>query len=320
MLRPRSQLQVEVLEDRSVPAVTVLGANAADVFITGDNQSNDIFVTLSSQGIEVHANGSTTLALNPSTPANWIVTNTSTLIILNPNGPNQSPTLDNLYISMLNGDDKVSIGACTINNNLVIRDSPGGNDIVIIDNTIVGNNTYIYLTSGDDKVFLTNSQFINNVFINTAGGNDVVRFIPGTVIVGGNLGIYTGGGHDRVLVDPGTSGAVTLQVFGTTFIQTHLGNDLVRFGVPSSTGPTVDLQATVIDTGAGNDKIYMRDAIMSLLVALLGDGDDTVMNNWGTDNVTVGFGSLLDGGNHITSDILPPGWTPPANLTVINFP
>jgi hypothetical protein len=308
MLRPRSQLQVEVLEDRSVPAVTVLGANAADVSITGDNQSNDIFVTLSSQGIEVHANGSTTLALNPSTPANWIVTNTSTLIILNPNGPNQSPTLDNLYISMLNGDDKVSIGACTINNNLVIRDSPGGNDIVIIDNTIVGNNTYIYLTSGNDKVF--------------PGGNDVVRFIPGTVIVGGNLGILTGGGRDRVLVDPGTSGAVTLKVFGTTSIRTGLGNDLVSFGVPFSTttGPTVDLQATVIDTGAGNDRIYMRDAIMSLLVALLGDGDDTVMNKWGTDNVTVGFGSLLDGGNHIITDSLPSSWTPPANLTVINFP
>jgi len=320
MLRPRSQLQVEVLEDRSVPAVTVLGDNAADVSITGDNQSNDIFVTLSSQGIELHANGSTTLALNPSTPANWIVTNTSTLIILNPNGPNQPPTLDNLYISMLNGDDKVSIGACTINNNLVIRDTPGGNDIVAINNTIVGNNTYIHLTKGDDKVFLTNSQFSNNVFISTAGGKDVVRFIPGTVIVGGNLGILTGGGRDRVLVDPGTSGAVTLKVFGTTSIRTGLGNDLVSFGVPFSTttGPTVDLQATVIDTGDGDDRIYMRDAIMSLLVALLGDGADTVMNNWGTDNVTVGFGSLLDGGNHI--DSLPPVWTPPANLTVINIP
>jgi hypothetical protein len=320
MLRPRSQLQVEVLEDRSVPAVTVLGDNAADVSITGDNQSNDIFVTLSSQGIELHANGSTTLALNPSTPANWIVTNTSTLIILNPNGPNQPPTLDNLYISMLNGDDKVSIGACTINNNLVIRDTPGGNDIVAINNTIVGNNTYIHLTKGDDKVFLTNSQFSNNVFISTAGGKDVVRFIPGTVIVGGNLGILTGGGRDRVLVDPGTSGAVTLKVFGTTSIRTGLGNDLVSFGVPFSTttGPTVDLQATVIDTGDGDDRIYMRDAIMSLLVALLGDGDDTVMNNWGTDNVTVGFGSLVDGGNGFDS---PPSWTtPPANLTVINFP
>ena len=317
MLRPRSQLQVEVLEDRSVPAVTVLGDNAADVYITGDNQSNDITVTLSSQGIEVHATGSTTLALDPSTPANWIVTNTSTLIILNPNGPNQPPTLDNLYISMLNGDDKVSIGACTINNNLVIRDSPGGNDIVIIDNTIVGNNTYIYLTRGNDKVFLTSSRFTQDVFINTAGGHDVVRFIPGTVIVGGNLGIYTGGGNDRVFVDP--SSAVTLQVFGTTSIQTGLGDDFVRFGAPSSPGSTVNLQGgTVIDTGAGNDRIYMRNAFMSLLVALLGDGNDKVDNNWGTDNVTVGSGSLLDGGKG--TDILPPGWTPPANLTVINIP
>ena len=324
MLRPRSQLQVEVLEDRSVPAVTVLGDNAADVYITGDNQSNDITVTLSSQGIEVHATGSTTLALDPSTPANWIVTNTSTLIILNPNGSSNPPlsSLDNLHIYMRNGDDKVTIGNCNINGRLVIADTPGGNDIVAINNTIVGNNTYIHLTKGDDKVFLTNSQFSNNVFISTAGGKDVVRFIPGTVIVGGNLGILTGGGRDRVLVDPGTSGAVTLKVFGTTSIRTGLGNDLVSFGVPFSTttGPTVDLQATVIDTGDGDDRIYMRDAIMSLLVALLGDGDDTVMNNWGTDNVTVGFGSLLDGGNHITSDILPPGWTPPANLTVINFP
>ncbi len=321
MLRPRSQLQVEVLEDRSVPAVTVLGTNAADVFITGDNQSNNITVTLTTQGIQVQANGpNTTLALNPSTPANWIVTNTSSLIVLNPNGPNQSPTLDNLHINMRNGNDIVSIGSCTINNNLVIRDSPGGNDIVKIDNTIVGNDTYIFLTSGNDKVFLTSSRFIRHVFINTAGDKDVVRFIPGTVFVGGNLGILTGDDNDLVRVDPGTSGAVTLIVFGTTSIRTGLGDDLVRFGVPSSTGPTVNLQATVIDTGAGKDKIYMRDAIMSLLVALLGDDDDTVMNNWGTGNVTVGFGSLLDGGPHITMDSLPTGWTSPANLTVINFP
>ena len=62
----------------------------------------------------------------------------------------------------------------------------------------------------------------------------------------------------------------------------------------------------------------MRNAFMSLLVALLGDGNDKVDNNWGTDNVTVGSGSLLDGGKG--TDILPPGWTPPANLTVINIP
>jgi hypothetical protein len=321
MLRPRSRLHVEMLEDRSVPAVTVLGFNTADVSITGDNQSNDIFVTLSGQGIEVHANGATTLTLDPSTPAGWVVQNTPTLIILNPNGPNQQPTLDNLHISMMNGDDKVSIGGCVVNNNLVIRDHPGGNDTVIMDNTRVGQNAFIYLTSGNDKVFITSSTFGNNVIVNTAGGNDLVRFIPGLVTVGGNLGIYTGGGNDIVRVDPGTAGTATLHVVGNTLIRTHIGDDQVRFGTPTTLGsPTAVLNATVIDTGAGKDRIFMRDALMSLLIALLGDDDDAVQNNWGSEGVTVGFGSLLDGGNHMTGDSLPVGWTAPANLTVVNFP
>jgi hypothetical protein len=320
-------LQVEVLEDRSVPAVTVLGTSTAttDVFITGDNQSNDISVTMTGSSIKVQANGSTTLALDPSTTPGLIGSSSPTSIILNL----PASGLDNLTIKMLNGDDKVSIGNCTIIKDLVIVDKPGGNDIVTINNTIVGNNTYIYLTSGDDKVFLTSSTFTNDVIISTAGGNDVVRFIPGpspavTTSVGGNLGIYTGGGNDRVFVDPGTSSAETLNVSGTTFIRTYGGNDFVSFGVLSSTTTglkTVNLlQATVIDTGADNDRIYMRDAnIWHVFVALLGDGDDTVMNNWGTDNVTVGFGSLLDGGSG-TDSLLPPVWTAPANLTVINFP
>jgi hypothetical protein len=335
-----------MLEDRSVPAVTVLGLNTADIMITGDNQSNDINITMTNQGIEVQANGATTLALDPNTPSGWVVTNTSTLIVLNPNAPiNQSPTLDNLFVNMQNGDDVVTatslqangsghfmmgngndilrIGACRFGNNLVIRD-PSGNDTVVIDNTTVGVNTYIYLTSGLDRVFIAGNGtvFGNDLFINTAGGNDVVRFIPGLSQVGNNLLIYTGGGNDRVIVNNGTSGAATLQVLGTTVIRTDVGNDLVRFGTVSSTvgGPTVDLQTTIIDTGDNNDVIYMEDAIMSLLIALLGNGDDTVLGNWGASNVTVGPGSLLDGGNHVSGDVLPTSWTAPANLTVVNFP
>jgi hypothetical protein len=345
MLRRRSQLHVEMLEDRSVPAVTVLGFNTADIKITGDNQSNDIDITMTNQGIEVQANGATTLALDPNTPGSWVVTNTPTLIVLNPNGPNNPPTLDNLFVDMLNGDDKVTatslnatgsayftmgngndilrIGACRFGNNLFIRD-PSGNDTVVIDNTTVGVNTYIYLTSGLDRVYIAGNGtvFGNDLFINTAGGNDLVRFIPGLSQVGNNLLIYTGGGNDRVFVDNGTSGTATLQVFGTTVIRTDVGDDLVRFGAPSTTvgGPTVDLQTTIIDTGDNNDAIFMEDAIMSLLIALLGNGDDKVLNNWGASNVTVGFGSLLDGGNHVVGDTLPTPWTAPANLTVINFP
>ncbi len=343
MLRRRSQLHVEMLEDRSVPAVTVLGLNTADIMITGDNQSNDINITMTNQGIEVQANGATTLALDPNTPSGWVVTNTSTLIVLNPNAPiNQSPTLDNLFVNMQNGDDVVTatslqangsghfmmgngndilrIGACRFGNNLIVRDL-SGNDTVVIDNTTVGVNTYIYLTSGLDRVFIAGNGtvFGNDLFINTAGGNDLVRFIPGLSQVGNNLFIYTGGGNDRVIVDNGTSGTATLQVFGTTVIRTDVGNDRVLFGNPNPTalgGPTVDLKTTLIDTGDGNDTIFMEDAIMSLLIALLGNDDDAVL---GMSNVTVGPGSLLDGGNHVFGDILPTPWTPPANLTVVNF-
>ncbi len=346
MLHRQSQLHVEMLEDRSVPAVTVLGFNMADIKITGDNQSNDINITMTNQGIEVQANGPTTLALDSNTPIGWVVNNTPTLIILNPNAlSNQPPTLDNLFVDMLNGDDKVTagslgtnasayftmgngndilrIGACRFGSNLIVRD-PSGNDTVVIDNTTVGVNTYIHLTSGLDRVFIAGNGtvFGNDLFINTAGGNDIVRFIPGLSQVGNNLLIYTGGGDDRVIVDNGTSGTATLRVFGTTVIRTDIGNDLVRFGNPSPTvgGPTVDLQTTLIDTGDDKDVIFMEDAIMSLLIALLGNGDDTVLNNWGASNVTVGLGSLLDGGTHVFGDTLPTTWTAPANLTVVNFP
>lgn len=219
-------------------------------------------------------------------------------------------------------DDTLRIGAVLIGNHLWISD-PSGNDKVIINNTTVTANTYIYLTSGLDKVFIAGSGTIfgNNLFINTGDGHDLVRFIPGLSQVGNNLGIYTGGDNDQVIVDgSGTTTPLTLQVSGTTDIRTGQGDDLVRFGTRSTTGLTVDLQGTVIDTGDGNDRIYMRDAIMKLLIALLGNGNDQVLNIWGTANVMVGFGSLLDGGNHVFGDTLPSPWTPPTNLTVVNFP
>lgn len=343
MGRLRSRLCVETLEGREVPAgtVTVLGHGTDDITITGDNLANDIQISMNNNGIQIQANGTTTLTLDPNTPGGWIVTNTTTLIVLNPNGTNNLPTLGNLLVNMNQGNDKVSvlqiqtsgnaiflmgdgddklnIAASDIGGNLIIRET-FGNDLVVMDAVTVNGDSYVYLTQGNDKCFITSSNFMNDLIINTAGGQDVVRFIPGTVQVNQNLGIYTGGGNDKVIVDNGTSGAATLVVNGNTVIRTHGGDDLVLFGILGATGATVNLKATLIHTGAGNDKIYMRDAIMSLLIALLDSGDDQVINNWGADNVTVGFGSLLDGGPHISGDSLSNPWSAPANLTVVNFP
>lgn len=122
MLRRHLPLRVEMLEDRSVPAVTVRGFNVADIKITGDNQSNDIEITMANQVIEVQAHGSTTLTLDSSTPASWVVTNTPTSITLNPNGAsNPNPaTLDNLHVSMLDGNDSVTVHDLQTNGNAII--------------------------------------------------------------------------------------------------------------------------------------------------------------------------------------------------------
>lgn len=345
-MRTCSRLGLEQLEDREVPAgvVTVTGANVADVLITGDNLDNDITVTMTPNGVTIQANGTTTLSLG-TIPTSWtVINNTTTTISLLL--PTTNSTVDNLSVNMQKGkdsvgifgsgpslvavnnnivvgpgddDDRVNVAAIAVGGMLAIRETTG-NDTVVIDNVDIGGNTYIYLTSGDDRAFITSSKFNGDLIIAAAGGNDVVRFIPGTVTVGNNLGIYTGGGNDRVFVDPGTSGAATLDVAGNTAIYTHGGDDFIRFGSPTTGGASVSLHATVINTGAGNDRLYMRDAIMSLLIALMDTGDDTVLNNWGTDNVNVGFGSLLDGGPHMMGDSLPTPWSAPAGLTVINFP
>ncbi|MCS7022302.1 MAG: hypothetical protein NZ703_08075 [Gemmataceae bacterium] len=343
----RSQLGVELLEDRSVPAgvVNVIGASPDNITIVGDNLANDITISMSGNGISIQANGTTTLTLSPNTPGSWVVSQTPTLIVLNPNGPNNPPTLGNLFVDMRDGDDvvgafslsssgnqvfslgngndKLNVGACNVGGALIVRDITG-NDTVTIDNTRANLNSFINLTSGNDKVYIAGSgtAFNQDLMISMAAGDDLVRFIPGQSVINGNLGIYTGAGNDRVLVDGASPGTpATLKVNGNTLIQTGSNNDRVIFGTPGSmTGATVDLAATVIDMGSGKDEIGMRDAIMSLLIALLGDDDDQVLNNWGAANVTVGFGSLLDGGNQMVADTLPSGWSAPAGLSVVGFP
>jgi hypothetical protein len=64
--------------------------------------------------------------------------------------------------------------------------------------------------------------------------------------------------------------------------------------------------------------LFIRNAIFNLLIALLGDGNDQVLNNWGGSGVTVGAGSKLHGGAGV--DVLPAGWTTPPNLTVVAIP
>jgi len=156
-------------------------------------------------------------------------------------------------------------------------------------------------------------------------GRDTLSF-AGTTGVGNKLSIDLGGGPDRLFVAAAanTTDPPTLKVDGpdgqiNTTILTGTGNDVVRFGTGSGSGKSVQFEdETRLNLGSGDDALYVRNAIFNLIIALLGDGNDKVLNNWGSSNVTVGSGSKLHGGPGI--DVLPASWTTPTNLTVLAIP
>jgi hypothetical protein len=156
-------------------------------------------------------------------------------------------------------------------------------------------------------------------------GNDLLTFTGRTQVLN-KLNIDLGDGNDRLLVAAAanTSDPATLSVDGpdgeiNALIRLGTGNDLVRFGTGSGSGKSVDFaDLTRLELGSGDDRLFIRNAIFNLLIALLGDGNDQVLNNWGGSGVTVGAGSKLHGGAGV--DVLPSGWTTPPNLTVLAIP
>jgi hypothetical protein len=156
-------------------------------------------------------------------------------------------------------------------------------------------------------------------------GNDLLTFTGRTQVLN-KLNIDLGDGNDRLLVAAAanSSDPATLSVDGpdgeiNALIRLGTGNDLVRFGTGSGSGPSVNFaDQTRLELGSGDDRLFIRNAIFNLLIALLGDGNDQVLNNWGGSGVTVGAGSKLHGGAGV--DVLPSGWTTPPNLTVLAIP
>ncbi len=354
------RLMLEELEAREVPAVTVragLGLignpTDLDLIVTGTSASEAVQITSGDDVVDdiiINALEGTTLQLDSETPSDLVDTSSPTQIRLRA-VPRDEGQWYNIKIDMKGGNDIIKVDELEIkggmsiypgvgndkvqiyyvfmrdsNGNLVIRD-PGptvndGNDVIRID-PVLTQETTVQFFKGDDRLYIKDSQFEKLSFYGGAG-NDVIRFLSRLSQVDADLLIATQGGHDRVFVDASASpGVPVLSVFaGLTRIDTHGGDDIIRFGTGTGTGLSVDLKDVDIDTGTGNDSLYIRDAIMQYyLRVLLGGGNDKVLNNWGAANMTVGSsgpGSLLDGG--AGTDSLPTGWTAPTNLVVVHFP
>jgi hypothetical protein len=193
-------------------------------------------------------------------------------------------------------------------------DMGNGNDQGIFS----GTNSFGYYDIFDDS-------WSGGLTVVGGAGNDVLTFTGQTEVLN-KLNINLGDGNDRLLVAAAanTSDPATLSVDGpdgqiNARIRLQAGNDLVRFGIGSGSGPSVNFaDQTRLELGSGDDRLFIRNAIFNLLIALLGDGNDQVLNNWGSSGVTVGAGSKLHGGAGV--DVLPSGWTTPTNLTILAIP
>ncbi|MDW8224120.1 MAG: hypothetical protein RMJ82_14350 [Gemmatales bacterium] len=361
-MNQRLLLSVERLEDRSVPAgtVTISGWGTGNLNIVGDAQSNDIVITGSPNGIQITAQSGTTLSLGPF-PLAWgwtVTTSLPTQVFL---VPTSTTPLGQLMIDLKAGDDQVGVfglqGTVQANGNILIMPGDGndtvrlgadatakallirddlGNDVVHLDAVSARDPSQIVLGAGNDSILIagTGTIFDSHLTLLTGAGSDRVRFVPGQSWIKGNLWIDTsapmGDGGDTVLVDNAATATAphTLRVSGTTTIKTGNGADLVRFGLSSGPGPSVDLgggsNPTTIEMGNHNDRIGIERALFAQLTVKLEDGIDQVLNNWGGASVSLAPGSVLDFGPPnppLGSDSpLPSGWTSPPGLTVLNHP
>lgn len=353
-------LQIEWLEDRCVPAgtVTIAGWGAGNINIIGDLLANDIDVTGSGPSqltITPTSSSGTTLALG-TIPAAWVSSSSPSQVIINLPSP---LVLGQLFIDLKagndivnifnatagasiiilpgDGDDQVKMGADATLKALLIRETLG-NDFVQLDNVKARDPSWISLSAGNDKLLIAGAGtvFGDDLTILMGAGSDSLRFIPGQSKIMGDLLIDTsaasGDGGDTVLVDyasaPFPLDPPTLSVNGNTTILTGNGADKIIFGAGTGMGQSAELgvpnqgviPSVSIRMGNQNDRIWARRVDFSVLNAQLGNGDDQVMNDWGTFSVSVAAGSLLNGGPHVSGDTLPSVWTAPAGLTVTGFP
>ncbi|MBA2224955.1 hypothetical protein [Thermogemmata fonticola] len=234
-------------------------------------------------------------------------------------------------LSTGDGNDTVYLNDCV--GGPISTSLGAGNDTLLV-NSCRSDSFSADLGSGNDRAsFSGNNRFggligrtwFGGLTVVGGAGNDLLTFTGQTQVLN-KLNIDLGVGNDRLLVAAAanSSDPATLSVDGpdgeiNALIRLGTGNDLVRFGTGSGSGPSVNFaDQTRLEMGSGDDALFIRNAIFNLLIALLGDGTDRVLNDWGGSGVTVGAGSKLHGG--VGVDLLPSGWTTPPNLTILAIP
>lgn len=297
------------LEDRTTPTVTaVFNTNALSV--VGDANPNAIVVTADATGnLQVTNNGAAvairTIAGTPTAKA-------LTQVTVDAKGGNDSITLTKA-LNTLDANGKLAAAP-----NAVLIGG-GGDDAItpqiggfvggVVGNPVVGN---VIEMGGAGNDTLT-SGFGNDIMLGE-GGNDTLVWLPGTlidhydggdgndtgVIVGNDNPINGSNGDTFVLgkdsANPGDvlfqrtnliPFTVTMTGVENVSLKTQGGNDRV---IINDLGGTA-VKNVFVDAGAGDDVIDASAMVTSSIkvVALGGDGNDTITGGAGAD--------VLDGGN-----------------------
>lgn len=311
--RRKLPLDLSRLEAREVPAVLAV-FNTDTLIVTGDNKDNQISVQAAADGSVQVFNGSEQVAISSLL---GVAPTTATLKTINVDagGGNDSIVLAK-SLNLLDANGKLAAAP-----NATLRGGNGNDSITVlsggflagvIGNPIVGNTT---MYGGDGNDFL-DSGFGNDVMYGGAG-NDTLRWLPGTLIDsfdgggGTDTAIIVGNGNDQgdafVLSQSSTPGRALFQrtnlipffidIAGTETVvmQTQSGDDSITVNNLAGTG----IKCVVADTGTGNDTISgaNQTATSISLVALGGDGDDTLTGGAGNDVLSGGAGNdTLSGG------------------------
>ncbi|MCX8140645.1 MAG: hypothetical protein N3E46_13270 [Gemmataceae bacterium] len=166
-----------------------------------------------------------------------------------------------------------------------------------------GDDTVIFAESLDLYYEVNQTRVLNKLIIDLGGGYDTFRVFPS----------IQPNAQPMLSVD-GPDGQFN------TDISMGLGNDsYVVFGSSRFRNvKSVDFaDKTRLDLGPGDDELKVENSTFNLLIALLGDGNDRVLNNWGRSGVRVGAESKLDGG--AGTNLLPADWATPPNLRIFRF-
>lgn len=235
---------------------------------------------------------------------------------------------DQLGITGDGGDDTITIANYLgfSDSNLLQVGAGYGRDTLLFHN--VGATFALIDTHfGRDSIaFSGNNRFGRTtqgaLIINTGNGRDHLLFRDQT-LVNRTLGINMGRGDDQLEIwrAPNDTDQPTLEMRGSNdfVILMEGGNDNVQIGF-ADTGLGVALtseQPLSLNTGAGDDTLYLAYCGLHSLEALLEEGDDVVANKWATDVVHFDYDSLLHGGPD--ADVFANGWRRVNRLTTRSF-